>query len=152
MSKIGKKPAKPKVDAVAMRLRGNEMLLQGSQRWHTCWQSPHALDQLADFCCGRQAMAAASRRSRLLQHRVGHSDGLAMLPAENPCSCSGLLICLQVTSHQLQKSREADAKTRAAAAEEDAAAKKRLVSEDAYAALVDVSLAPARWQCLWHCV
>jgi hypothetical protein len=35
MSKIGKKPAKPKVDAIAMRLRGNEMLLQSSQRWHT---------------------------------------------------------------------------------------------------------------------
>ena len=47
---------------------------------------------------------------------------------------------MQVTSHQLQKSREADAKMRAAAAEEDAAAKKRLVSEDAYAALVDVRL------------
>ena len=63
-----------------------------------------------------------------------------------------MLMRMQVTSHQLQKSREADAKTRAAAAEEDAAAKKRLVSEDAYAALVDVRLAPARWHCSWRYV
>lgn len=46
---------------------------------------------------------------------------------------------MQVTSYQLQKSRESDSKSRATAAEEDAAAKKRLMSEDAYAALVDVS-------------
>jgi hypothetical protein len=35
MSKIGKKTAKPKVDAVATRSCGNEMLLQGPQRWHS---------------------------------------------------------------------------------------------------------------------
>ena len=78
--------------------------------------------------------------------------GRATLPADKPRSCSHALICMQVTSHQLQKSREADAKTRAAAAKEDAAAKKRLVSEDAYAALVDVSLGSAQWCFVALCV
>lgn len=43
----------------------------------------------------------------------------------------------KVTNYQLQKQRESDAKARASTAEEDAAAKKRVVSEDAYAALVE---------------
>lgn len=47
--------------------------------------------------------------------------------------------CLQVTSAQLHKAKEADAKARAAAAEQDAAAKNRTLTEDSYAALVDVS-------------
>lgn len=47
--------------------------------------------------------------------------------------------CLQVTSAQLHKAKEADAKARAAAAEQDAAGKQRTLTEDSYAALVDVS-------------
>lgn len=56
-----------------------------------------------------------------------------------PCMCLDFLCgCIQVTNYQLQKQRESDAKARASTAEEDAAAKKRVVSEDAYAALVEV--------------
>lgn len=45
-----------------------------------------------------------------------------------------------MTNFALQKTKEAEAKAHAAAAEQDDAAKKRTVTECSYAALVDVSL------------